>query len=1058
MSLPQFDAGRYATGELLKQNSHVRVYRAVDQERETQVILKVLRDDTDEPAVADAMFDREMAALELLQHQHIVRKLRAFRENDAPVLVLEYVPDGQTLESRVAQGTRPPLEWRIQALQDILQAVQHAHSQGVIHRDLGLGNILFDTDEQTVKLSDFGIAKLQRALELSSSQTLRGFYTLPYAAPEQVRGHEPSTRSDLYSFGVVMAAVLSWTVPPPTFERSNLEGVLNPFAREVDAKSYQRTLAYLRDLLDLDPRLRPTAHEMQEVLKLLAIAAGPSKRVVLRLSQKSQEVLRQLDLTRFQAADDLNTHLKGLYKTAVDKTTGEPTYVLELYGQSLQLLLRPENRSGAPEDSLFISNVEQPPSEALGRRRAGADELAITVSLANSADPSVSALPLIDALRLRHQEREDLKVSQEARKAFLQVPQTIADFRRQQLKGLQVTYQPTAASGGRRPLKLTTGQLVTVQLKGAARTHLTQSLAIPGTGKDLWRRFNQAFKTDLGERANVFIKQYKRPIGTVESFDPRTGRLQLRPFRRSTLPRQGELQLIDAASSSSLLREEEAIDAFVEGSYVNPELARRIMDPATNDLNETKPRTPIQAQLDPEGEHARILGQALAAEDFFLVQGPPGTGKTTLIVDLIGQILAENPAARILVTSQSNKAVDTILSRLADLHAPWRFVRYASEAWADQSELPSYEESYEQWLLKAKAQCEEALMTYTPQGTEQPDAVREVLQDWVTYMGANKELQADFLAGTSVFGATCSTAAVMQRTMKLTQFDWVIFDEAARATVAESLIPLIRARRCVMVGDHKQLPPYLEQATAAELRQAGFNEAEAKRSLFEKLFEEIRDRNRRSLQTQYRMHSSIAKLVGNVFYSDIGGLDTGILDTERPMPIPEFDGPSRVYWVDVRTAPTPESSTTSTFNAGEVGAVRDMLQRLSQGLPADDVLSVSVISPYAAQVRALRDDIGRSSHQWPNLQIRTGTVDAFQGEEDDVVICSLVKTAGEAEFVTDPNRLNVTFSRAKSLLVIIGNYAEAQAHHRLAEVIHPTFIPAGQVWAGPQVALAGGQA
>ena len=1055
MSLPQFDSGRYVTGKILKQNSHVRVYQAIDQERDIPVILKVLRDDTDEPSVAGVMFDREMAALELLRHQHIVRKLRSFRENEAPVLVLEYVPDGQTLESRVAQGIRPSLEWRIQALQDILQAVQHAHSQGVIHRDLGLGNILFDTEEQAVKLGDFGIAKLQRALELSPSQTLRGFYTLPYAAPEQVRWHEPSTRSDLYSFGVVMAAVLGWAVPLPTFGRSDLESFLQPFSREVDAQSYQRTLTHLRDLLDSDPKLRPTGHEMQEVLKRLAIATGPSKRVVLRLSQKSQEALGQLDLTRFEAANDLNTHLKGVYRTATDKTTGEPTFVLELYGLSLQLLLRPENRNGALEDSLFISNLEQPPADELGRRRARADEIAISVSIANNADSSVPALPLIEALRLRHQEREDLKVSQVARQTFLQVPQTIAEFRRRQLKGLRVNYQ--RAGKTHLPLKLTAGQPITIQLMGAARMHVTQSQAMPGTGKDLWRRFAQAFKTDLGERANVYVQQYKRPIGTVESFNPNTGRLQIRPFRRCILPLQGEMQLIDAATSSSLLREEEAIDAFIEGSYINPELARRIMDPITNDLNEIKSRTPIQPQLHPESEHARILGQALAAEDFFLVQGPPGTGKTTLIVDLIGQILDENPGARILVTSQSNKAVDTILSRLANLNATWRSLRYASDAWAEQSELPSHEESYERWLLEAKARCEEALSTYIPQGSEQPDAVRAVLQDWTTHMGASKELKAEFLEGTSVFGATCSTAAVMQRAMKITQFDWVIFDEAARATVAESLIPLISARRCVMVGDHKQLPPYLEQSTATELRQAGLNETEAKRSLFEKLFKEIRDRNRRSLQTQFRMHSSIAKLIGNVFYADIGGLNTGILDTDRSISVTEFDVSSRVYWVDVRTAHTPEPGTTSTFNIGEIDAVVDMLQRLSQGLAAEQTLGVSVISPYAAQVRYLRDAIGQLRHQWPNLHIRMGTVDAFQGEEDDVVICSLVKIIGKAEFVTDPSRLNVTFSRAKSLLLIVGNYEQAQAHHRLAEVIHPTFIPSNHILPAPQIALKGGQ-
>lgn len=1058
--MPSFDANRYVTEELLKQNSHVRVYRALDHERDEQVILKVLKDDTDEPAVAAAMFDREIAALELLRHEHIVRKLRSFREGDSPVLVLEYVPGGQTLEGRIGRGRRPTLAWRIQALRNILGAVQQAHSEGVIHRDLSLSNILFDADENAIKLSDFGIAKLQRALELAPAQTLRGFYTLPYAAPEQVRGHEPSTRSDMYSFGVIMAAVLGWEVPPPTFARSGLETLLQGFAGEVvDPGSHRRILLLLRDLLSDDPLVRPNAYEVQDALKRLAIETGPSRNVVVRLSKKTQDALRQMELTRFQLAEDLNVHLKGRYDTAVDQETGESTFLISLYGESIRVVLRPDGRPSAPEGALFISNLERPAPEDLGRRRAGADELNITVSIANMSDPSISALPLIEALLLHHQEREDLKVAQGAREAFLEVPRAILEFERRQLKGLALKYRVANSKTSKRNLKLAANQTVRLQLDSAVRTQNTDTEEIPGSGKALWRNFERAFQTDLEGRANVYLPQSKRPFGTIEGFDTRTGVLHLRSFQRSKLPKEGELRLIDPAPSSALLRQDAAIEAFIAGNYVNAELPRRIMDPATNELNDIKVRTPIQAQLDPTGEHARILSLALAAEDFFLVQGPPGTGKTTLIVDLMGQVLTENPHARVLVTSQSNKAVDTILSRFELLGGPWRSVRYASEAWAEQTDLPSYDQTFERWLSEAKIRCREAMTSYVSQGEEQAEHVLGILRDWVDHMDTSTELEAAFLDGTSVFGATCSTAAVMQRRMNIPQFDWVIFDEAARATVAESLIPLLSGRRFVMVGDHKQLPPYLEQATTAELSQRGISEEEAKRSLFEKLFGELPERNRRSLRTQYRMHSSIAKLVGDVFYTEIGGLDTGISDTQRPLPLEAFGSQARTYWLNVESPPVPEpGGGTSSLNQGEVEVIISVLRLMSQQLPAEQTLGISIISPYAAQIRSLRAAVQQEQHTYPNLtRIRIGTVDSFQGEEDDVVICSLVKIEGKARFVTDPNRLNVTFSRAKSLLIIVGNYLRAQKHPRLAEVIHPTYIPADHVWSVEAVAQLGGQ-
>lgn len=1057
--MPLFDDARYVTEDLLKQNMHIRIYRALDRERDEPVILKVLRDDTDEPAVATAMFDREMAALELLQHPHIVRKLRSFREGESPVLVLEYVPGGQTLEAQIFAGRRPNLTWRIQTLQHILAAVHHAHSQGVIHRDLSLGNILFDGDENTIKLSDFGIAKLQRALELVPAQTLRGFYTLPYASPEQARGHEPSTRSDLYSFGVVMAAVLGWKVPQPTFDSSDLETQLQGFAEEVDSGSHRRLFLLLRDLLSSNPALRPTTYELQDALKRLTVEVGPSQGVVLRLSKKTQDALREMELTRVQLGEDLNMHLKGRYETGTEQDTGDSTYTIRLYGQSVQLLLRPDRRPGAHANALYISNLDRPAPEDLARRRAGADELAITVTIASASDPVPPAQPLVDALLVRHQERENAKVAQGAREEFLQVPRAILEFERKQLKGLAITYGTSSTKKPRRTLKLLANQVVKLQLTGAVRAQHTAIHEVPGSGRDLWRNFQQAFQSDLEGRANVYLPATKRPFGTIESFDARTGLIYLRSFQRCRVPANGELRLIDPARSSSLLRQENAMEAFVAGSYINPELARRIMDPATNDLNEIKTRIPIQTQLNPSGEHARILGQALAAEDFFLVQGPPGTGKTTLIVDLIGQVLRENPQARILVTSQSNKAVDTILSRLDTLGEPWRSVRYASESWSEQTSVPTYVQTFERWLREAQARSQAALSSYTPQGEEQGDEITDILRDWVEHMDSSNELEAGFLDGTNVFGATCATASVMQRRMNIPQFDWVIFDEAARATVSESLIPLISARRCVMVGDHKQLPPYLEQTTADELRQVGFSEEEAKRSLFEKLFEGVPERNRRSLRTQYRMHSSIARLVGDVFYTDIGGLDTGITDDQRPMPVTPFDSTSRTYWVDVDTPPSLEpGGGTSTFNSGEVEAVLQLLRLTSEQLPSGQDLGISIVSPYAAQIRRLREAIERERHTFSNLpRIRIGTVDSFQGEEDDVVICSLVKIEGRARFVTDPHRLNVTFSRAKSLLFIIGNHQRAQRHPRLSEIIHPAFIPADHVWPAQKVLQPGGQ-
>jgi ATP-dependent RNA/DNA helicase IGHMBP2 len=186
--------------------------------------------------------------------------------------------------------------------------------------------------------------------------------------------------------------------------------------------------------------------------------------------------------------------------------------------------------------------------------------------------------------------------------------------------------------------------------------------------------------------------------------------------------------------------------------------------------------------------------------------------------------------------------------------------------------------------------------------------------------------------------------------------------------------------------------------------------------------------NRATLRVQYRMHRSIGSFVGDLYYADIGGLETGVPDDARTIDVPQLDGPSRVFWVDVDGRVAQDG--TSSYNVAEMEAVQRVVGLLFR--ERSSPLEVAVIAPYLAQVRRIRDLGLRGS----GTRVVVATVDSFQGRQVDVVVYSFVKDMPDAaRFVTDPRRLNVAFSRCKRALVLVGSVSAARQSTALAPVV-----------------------
>lgn len=174
------------------------VVEAFNHERACAVALKLLRADGSHAEVARAMFRREVEALKGLSHDAIVQILDSFEcEENLLVIELELVPGGLSLsklidEVRISRRERPSLEWRVRMAVRLAEAVAEAHRRHVIHRDIKPGNVLWNRDEDSLKLADFGIAAvLPLTVREQPGITLRSFHTKPFASPEQLLQEQP---------------------------------------------------------------------------------------------------------------------------------------------------------------------------------------------------------------------------------------------------------------------------------------------------------------------------------------------------------------------------------------------------------------------------------------------------------------------------------------------------------------------------------------------------------------------------------------------------------------------------------------------------------------------------------------------------------------------------------------------------------------------------------------------------------------------------------------------------------------------------------------------------
>ena len=426
----------------------------------------------------------------------------------------------------------------------------------------------------------------------------------------------------------------------------------------------------------------------------------------------------------------------------------------------------------------------------------------------------------------------------------------------------------------------------------------------------------------------------------------------------------------------------------------------------------------------------RAVNEVLRAKDVAVVHGPPGTGKTTTLVEAIYETLRREN--QVLVCAQSNMAVDWISEKLVDRGI--NVLRIGNPTKVNDKMLSfTYERRFEShpdypqlWAIRKAIR---QLRANRKRGDNSFHQKMERLKE--------REIELELRIRNKLFGEARVIASTLvgsaNRLLDGMKFGTLFIDEAAQALEAACWIPIRRATRVILAGDHCQLPPTIKSIAAMK---GGLD-----KTLMQRIVE-CKPEAVTLLKMQYRMNEDIMRFSSDWFYN--GQVEAapmvkyrGILDLDKA-----------IEWEDTSGNAYHEEFVGDNFgriNKEEAQltllSLAEYFVRIGRQRIIDERIDVGIISPYRAQVQYLRHLIKKTDFYKPFRKIiSVNTVDGFQGQERDIIVISMVRSneEGQIGFLRDLRRMNVAITRARMKLIILGDSATLIRHpfyRRLKEYI-----------------------
>lgn len=418
----------------------------------------------------------------------------------------------------------------------------------------------------------------------------------------------------------------------------------------------------------------------------------------------------------------------------------------------------------------------------------------------------------------------------------------------------------------------------------------------------------------------------------------------------------------------------------------------------------------------------RAVNEVLRAKDVAVVHGPPGTGKTTTLVEAIYETLRREN--QVLVCAQSNMAVDWISEKLVDRGI--NLLRIGNPTKVNDKMLSfTYERRFEShpdydqlWAIRKAIR---QLHANRKRGDRSFHQKLERLKE--------REIELDLRIRAQVFGEArviaCTLVGSANRLLDGMKFGTLFIDEAAQALEAACWIPIRRASRVILAGDHCQLPPTIKSIAAMK---GGLD-----KTLMQRIVES-KPEAVTLLKMQYRMNEAIMRFSSDWFYHGevVAAPEVkfrGILDLDIPMEwrnLTEEEGENNEEFVGESFGRVNKPEARETLLALAEYFVKIGRQRIM-----DERIDVGIISPYRAQVQYIRHLIKKTDFFKPFRKIiSVNTVDGFQGQERDIILVSLVRSNadGQIGFLRDLRRMNVAMTRARMKLILLGDTTTLTRH------------------------------